>query len=358
MKDSPNLLARLGVALPIIQAPMAGVGTPALAAAVSNAGALGSLGVGAMNAQSARAAIHELRALTSKPFNVNVFVHAPAVADPIREARWLDYLAPHFARFGAKPPTALSEIYTSFVEDDAMLAMLIDERPAVVSFHFGLPSAAKIAALREAGIMLLASATSLDEAAQIHAAGLDGVVAQGAEAGGHRGNFDPSAPDELLGTMALVRRFVREIPLPVIAAGGIMDGAGIAAALALGAQAVQLGTAFVASPESAADAAYRAALLSPDSRTTFISAISGRAARGIKNRLSELGDDPGRPALPDYPIAYDAGKALHAAAKVQGSAAYAAQWAGQAVRLSRAMPAAELVETLVREVREAQTGTI
>ena len=356
MKDSPNLLARLGVALPIIQAPMAGVGTPALAAAVSNAGALGSLGVGAMNAQSARAAIHEFRALSSKPFNVNVFTHAPAVADPVRESRWLEYLAPHFARFGAKPPTALREIYTSFVEDDAMFEMLLDERPAMVSFHFGLPSATKIAALREAGIVLVASATNLDEAAQIQAAGLDGIVAQGAEAGGHRGNFDPSAPDELLGTMALVRLIVREIPLPVIAAGGIMDGAGIAAALALGAQAAQLGTAFVASPESAADAAYRAALLSPDSRTTFISAISGRAARGIKNRFSELGDDPARPALPDYPIAYDAGKALHAAAKAQGSAEYAAQWAGQAVRLTRAMPAAELVETLVRETREAQTN--
>ncbi|MFM0275074.1 nitronate monooxygenase family protein [Paraburkholderia aspalathi] len=355
MKDSPNLLARLGVALPIIQAPMAGVGTPALAAAVSNAGALGSLGVGAMNAQSARAAIHEIRALSSKPFNVNLFTHAPAVADPVREARWLEYLAPHFARFGAKPPAALREIYTSFVEDDAMFEMLLDEHPAMVSFHFGLPSAAKIAALREAGIVLVASATNLDEAAQIHAAGLDGIVAQGAEAGGHRGNFDPSVPDELLGTMALVRLVVREIPLPVIAAGGIMDGAGIAAALALGAQAAQLGTAFVASPESAADAAYRAALLSPDSRTTFISAISGRAARGIVNRFSELGDDPARPALPDYPITYDAGKALHAAAKAQGSAEYAAQWAGQAVRLSRAMPAAELVETLVREIREAQT---
>ena len=358
MKDSPNLLARLGVGLPIIQAPMAGLGTPSLAAAVSNAGALGSLGVGAMNAQGARAAIHQIRALSSKPFNVNVFAHAPAVADPVREARWLEYLAPHFARFGAKPPTALREIYTSFVEDDAMLEMLLEERPAVVSFHFGLPSAEKIAALREAGIMLLASATSLDEATQIHAAGLDGVVAQGAEAGGHRGNFDPSVPDELLGTMALVRLIVREIPLPVIAAGGIMDGAGIAAALALGAQAAQLGTAFVASPESAADAAYRAALLSPHSRTTLISAISGRAARGIENQFSELGDDPRRPALPDYPIAYDAGKALHAAAKAQGSAAYAAQWAGQAVRLSRAMPAAELVETLVREVREAQAGMV
>jgi nitronate monooxygenase len=357
MKDFPDLLARLGVAMPIIQAPMAGVSTPALAAAVSNAGALGSLGFGAMNAQSARAAIHETRALSHKPFNVNFFAHAPAHADAVREARWLEYLAPHFARFGAQPPTALREVFKSFVDDDAMFEMVLEQRPAVVSFHFGLPSAAKIAALRAAGIMLLGSATNLDDAARLHAAGLDGVVAQGVEAGGHRGNFDPSAPDEWLGTLALVRLLVREIPLPVIAAGGIMDGAGIAAALALGAQAAQLGTAFVAAPESAADAAYRAALLNPHSRTTFTSAISGRAARGIANAFSELGEDPQRPALPDYPITYDAGKALHAAAKAQGSAAYAAQWAGQAVRLSRAMPAAELVETLVREMREAQAAS-
>ena len=350
---SSNLLARLGIFLPIIQAPMAGTGTPALAAAVSNAGALGSLGVGAMNAGAARAAIRETRAATGKPFNVNVFTHLPATVDTAREARWLDYLAPEFARFGAAPPAALREIYTSFVEDEDMLAVLLDERPAVVSFHFGLPAAAKIAALRDAGILLLGSATSLDEAAQVAAAGIDGIVAQGAEAGGHRGMFDSSPHDEVLGTMALVRLIAREIPVPVIAAGGIMDGAGIVAALALGAQAAQLGTAFVSSPESAADSAYRAALLDPASRTTFTSAISGRLARGIGNRIVAMGSATERPAPPDYPIAYDAAKALHAAAKAAGNADYAAQWAGQAVRLSRAMPAGELVSTLVREMREA-----
>ncbi|CAB3789302.1 NAD(P)H-dependent flavin oxidoreductase [Pararobbsia alpina] len=351
-----DLLVRLGIAVPIIQAPMAGVGTPALAAAVSNAGALGSLGVGAMNADGARAAIHEIRAASNRPFNVNVFTHVPAVADPAREARWLQYLAPHFARFGVTAPASLREIYTSFVADEAMFEMFLDERPAVVSFHFGLPSAKKIAALKDAGIVLLASATNLDDAAQIAAAGIDGIVAQGVEAGGHRGTFDPALRDEALGTMALVRLIVRESPLPVIASGGIMDGAGIAAALALGAQAAQLGTAFVASPESGADAAYRAALVDPHSRTTFIEAISGRAARGIENRISELDHDPQRPAVPDYPIAYDAGKALHAAAKAQGNSEYAAQWAGQAVRLSRALPAAELVAALMRETVETIEG--
>jgi nitronate monooxygenase len=347
-----DLLARLGMTVPIILAPMAGIGTSALAAAVSNAGGLGSVGVGAMNAAAARSAIQEIRAASDRPFNINVFTHVPAQADPAREARWLQYLAPHFARFGATPPASLREIYTSFVEDESMFEMLLEERPAVVSFHFGLPPEKKIAALKAAGIVLLASATNLDEAARISAAGIDGIVAQGVEAGGHRGAFDPALRDEALGTMALVRLIVRESPLPVIASGGIMDGAGIAAALALGAQAAQLGTAFVASPESAADAVYRAALVNPHSRTTFIESISGRAARGIENRISAFDHDPQRPALPDYPTTYDAGKALHAAAKARGNFEYAAQWAGQAVRLSRALPAAELVATLMREAVE------
>ncbi len=350
---STPLLTRLGISVPVIQAPMAGTSTPALAAAVSNAGGLGSLGMGATTVEGARAMILETRALTSKPFNVNLFVHAPATADAQREARWLAYLAPEFARFGAEPPTALREIYKSAADDDAMLAMLVEERPAVVSFHFGLPEPHIVKGLHDAGIVLLASATSLDEAMQIERAGIDAIVAQGIEAGGHRGVFDPRQPDEGLGTLALVRVLVRHTHLPVIAAGGIMDGAGIAAVLALGAQAAQLGTAFVASPESAADAAYRANIANPAARTTLITSISGRPARGIDNRLAELGRAPERPPFPDYPIAYDAGKALHAAAKAQGNHDYAPHWAGQAVRLSRAMPAAELVATLMREVAQA-----
>lgn len=355
-RRSDVLLARLGISLPIIQAPMAGVGTPALAAAVSNAGALGSLGVGAMNADAARKAIRETRAATSKPFNVNVFAHAPATADARREAQWLDYLAPEFARFDAQPPSALREIYTSFLEDDAMLEMLLEERPAVVSFHFGLPPASKIAALRNAGIALLATATNLDEASQIAAAGIDAIVAQGAEAGGHQGKFEPSAHDEPFGTLALTRMIARESGLPVIAAGGIMDGAGIAGALALGAQAAQLGTAFVLSTESGADAAYRAAFVDPASCSALTVAISGRQARGIDNRFFDLGRDPLSPVFPDYPIAYDAAKALHAAAKARGNSSYAAHWAGQAFRLARAMPAAELVVMLARETRDAIEG--
>lgn len=350
---SRNLLSRLGIRLPIIQAPMAGVSTPAMAAAVSEAGGLGSLGVGAMDAEGARKVIRETRALTSKPFNINVFCHVPAKPDAERESAWLKYLGSAFAEFGATPPGALREIYKSFVVDDAMYQMLLEEKPAVVSFHFGLPAQAWIDALKAAGIVLLASATSLHEARQIEAAGIDAIVAQGFEAGGHRGAFDTEAEDEGLGTFALTRVLVARTNLPVVAAGGIMDGAGIAAVLALGAAAAQLGTAFVAASESAADAAYRAALTADETRpTTLTRAISGRAARGFTSRFTRLGTAAGAPAIPDYPVTYDAGKALHAAAKAKGVSEFAAQWAGQAVPLARSMPSAELVAVLERELRE------
>ncbi|HZR35487.1 MAG TPA: nitronate monooxygenase [Nevskia sp.] len=348
------LLTRLGITKPIIQAPMAGVSTPAMAAAVTNAGGLGSLGVGATDAEGARRMIRETRDLTAGPFNVNLFCHAPATADPLREARWLEWLRPQFAQFGATPPAALKEIYRSFVGDRAMLQMLLDERPAVVSFHFGLPGAEALEALRGAGIALLASATDPREAQQLAAARVDGIVAQGIEGGGHRGVFDPAAVDEGLGTFALTRLLVRAGDIPVIAAGGIMDGAGIAAALALGAQAAQLGTAFVACPESAIDAGYRRALIGqPVDGTVLTATISGRKARGLRNRFTALDDDPRRPPPPDYPIAYDAGKALHAAAKAQGEFGYGAQWAGQGAPLVRALPAGQLVEVLMREFEEA-----
>jgi nitronate monooxygenase len=352
--DDRALLRSLGIQKPIIQAPMAGVTTPALAAAVSNAGGLGSLGVGAMNADGARKAIRQTRELTSKPFNINVFCHRPATPDAAVERTWLEWLAPVYRQYGATPPQSLAEIYTSFVVDQPMQAMLLEEKPAVVSFHFGLPSDAVIAALKHAGIRLLASATNLDEAAAAAEAGVDAIVAQGIEAGGHRGVFDTTARDERLGTFALTRLLVREFDVPVIAAGGIMDGAGIAAALALGAQAAQLGTAFVACPETSIDEGYRSALLSDAARhTTFTSAISGRVARSMVNRFTALGEDAQAPRTPDYPIAYDAGKALNAAAKAKGEFGYGAQWAGQAAPLARALPAGELMAQLERETRES-----
>ena len=348
-----KLLELLEIDAPIIQAPMAGVSTPEMAAAVSNAGALGSIGVGATNAAGAQQMITAFRARSRRSLHVNVFCHAPARADHARESRWLDLLRPQFARFGATPPTILKEIYRSFVADDDMLAMLLAEKPKVVSFHFGIPSRERITALRDAGIVLLGSATSLAEARALVAADVDAIVAQGYEAGGHRGVFDPDADDSRLGTFALTRLLVRETDRPVIAAGGIMDGAGIAAALRLGASAAQLGTAFVACDESQADAGHRAALKSDAAlHTVMTRAISGRPARSLANRFTALGRDVDPRDVPDYPIAYDAGKALHAAGRAQGEFGFGAQWAGQGAPLSRAMPAADLVALLRREMVE------
>jgi nitronate monooxygenase len=347
------LLRKLGIELPIVQAPMAGVSTPEMAATVSNAGGLGSIGIGSVDAETARKMIAAVRSNTDRPFNVNVFCHQPAASDAARESAWLARLTPEFARYGTKPPARLSEIYQTFLTDDAKLAVLLAERPAVVSFHFGLPARDRIEALRAAGIILLATATSLEEGKAIAAAGINAVVAQGYEAGGHRGVFEPRGPDDQLGTMALTRLLAAKLDVPVIAAGGIMDGAGIAASLMLGAAAAQLGTAFIACPESSADAAYRAALLGPPAHhTVMTAAISGRPARCLANRFTALAISFDREAIPDYPIAYDAAKQLHAAAKAAGEFGYGAQWAGQGAPLARAAPASELMASLRSEMEK------
>jgi nitronate monooxygenase len=350
-----ELLRRLELELPIIQAPMAGVSTPAMAAAVSNAGALGSMGIGAVNVAGAEKMIREARELSRRALHINAFCHAPAKADPVIESAWIERLRPHFTRFGGQPPEALQEIYTSFSVDDGMLELLVRLRPEVVSFHFGVPSGERLQALRKAGCVLLASATNLAEANTAVAAGVDAVIAQGYEAGGHRGVFDPHAPDDRLGTLALTRLLVRKLGgVPVIAAGGIMDGAGIAAALRLGAVAAQLGTAFVGCPESSADQGYRAALRSDATLHTVITAaVSGRPARCLANRFTELGESVSPGEIPAYPVAYDAGKSLHAVAKASGEFGYGAQWAGQGAPLARALPAGELVGQLAVELEAA-----
>lgn len=357
--SSQPLLDLLQIDWPIIQAPMAGTSTPALAAAVANAGGLGAIGVGAVNAAAAGEMIAAVRERSNRSFNVNVFCHQPAQAEPAREAAWLTRLRPEFEAVGAAPPAGLHEIYKSFVQDEAMLAVFLATRPKVVSFHFGLPAPAWIKALRDAGIILLSSATSLDEARLAAAAGVHAVVAQGYEAGGHRGVFDPDAEDAQLGTLALVRILTRALELPVIAAGGIMDGAGIAAALRLGAAAAQLGTAFILSDESAADDGYRAALASDAAHHTVITrAISGRPARCLANRFTAFGAGIPPAEIPAYPNAYDAGKALHAAAKAAGEFGYGAQWAGQGAPLARARPAGQLMAALIAELTAAQGGAI
>jgi nitronate monooxygenase len=352
-----NLSDHLKLTVPLVQAPMAEVSTPLLASCVSNAGGLGSIGVGATDAVGARTMIEELRGRTDQVFNVNVFVHDTPKQDPVREASWLDGLAPIFAEFGVAAPTTLKTIYTSFNDDPDMLTMLLETAPPVVSFHFGLPSADVIAALHRRDIVLMATATSVDEAIAIEAAGIDAIVAQGIEAGGHRGVFDPAARDDALGVSVLTRLLVRHGGLPIVSAGGIMDGAGIAAALDLGAIAAQLGTAFIACPESGADEAYRAVFMGPQGyHTTLTSLISGRPARALANRFTALDDRLAGRFPPDYPIAYDAGKALHAAAKADGEHGFGAQWAGQGAPLARAMSATQLVETLRAELEHCRAG--
>ncbi|WAC21360.1 nitronate monooxygenase [Luteolibacter sp. SL250] len=346
-----DFLRRLGIRHPIIQAPMAGVSTPRLAAAVSQAGGLGSISIGAATVDQAERMIAETRALTALPFNVNVFCHAPAVRDVGRESGWLAHLAPLFRQVDAEPPTALEEIYRSFLADEDMLGLLLAARPAVVSFHFGLPDADWIGAMREADIVTIATATNLHEAEMIGAAGVDAIVAQGIEAGGHRGMFDPDADDERLDTASLVRLLMENSGLPVIAAGGIMDGRGIRAALDEGAAAAQLGTAFIACPESSASAAYRRRLLGAGTGETLLtSVISGRPARGFPNGLTRHADIPASPPVPAYPVAYDAAKQLHATALVSGSDSFAVQWAGTGAAHARGLPAAELMAALVREL--------
>jgi len=348
------LLARIGIELPIFQAPMAGTSTPAMAAAVSNAGALGALGLAAEKLEGAGRMIAATRALTDRPFNVNVFCHRPAVPDAQVEAAWILRFRPEFAALGAEPPGKLREIYQTFRGNQAMTALLLETRPAVVSFHFGLPDQDQIGALKQAGIILFGSATSVAEGQMLADAGLDAIVAQGYEAGGHRGVFDENAPDDRLGSFALTHLLARRINLPAIAAGGIMDGAGIAAALKLGAAAAQLGTAFVGCPESAADDGYRAALAGDAANhTSMTRAISGRPARCLANHFTRLAEEIPDCDVPSYPITYDLGKALHAAGKARGEFGFGAQWAGQGAPLSRPMPAAELVKLLAAELAAA-----
>ena len=333
---------------------MAGISTPALAAAVTNAGGLGSISVGASTTDDARYMIQAMSAATDGPFNVNVFCHAPAVRDVSRESAWIAHLASLFAELGGAPPSALHEIYISFLADPSMQSLLLDLQPPIISFHFGLPPDHFIRACKAAGIYLIATATSQAEAQAAQQAGMDALVAQGIQAGGHRGVFDPGGDDEQLETIDLVKLIVDKTNMPVIAAGAIMNGADIAAALDAGAIAVQMGTAFVACPESAATSDHRARMAHADASDIVLTdVISGRPARGLRNRLVDYGEaSDSSPAA--YPVAYDAAKQLNALAVKQGKHDYAAQWAGIGAARCRALPADELVALLVRELEEAR----
>ncbi len=341
--------ARLGLELPLVQAPMAGFQGAALAAAVSGAGALGSLPGAAMTPQALRDAVGELRRDGGLPVNLNFFCHTQPAADPAREAAWRAALQPYYEELGlSQSAIGSGPGRLPFGEEaaDAIEAL----RPEVVSFHFGLPPAPLLERVRRAGAQVWSSATTVAEAQWLAAHGVDAIIAQGVDAGGHRGTFLNAAAsfglDAQLRTLALLPSVLQAVRVPVIAAGGIADADGVAAALRLGASAVQLGTAFLLCTEATTSAVHRAALQSEAGRRTALTNLfSGRPARGIVNRLMrELGPISTLP--PAFPSAVNALAPLRAAAEQAGRGDFSPLWAGQDVSGCRAVPARQLVKAL------------
>jgi len=342
------LLERLGIRHPLMLAPMAGgPSTPALAAAVSEAGGLGSYGAAYLSSSKVRDVIREIRATTSRPFAINLFADDGVAADPAALRAAQQALAKYRGELGL-PPAALA------VESVALLdafPVLLEEKVPVFSFTFGIPPREILDACRSAGIFTLGTATSVAEGRALEDAGVDAVVAQGSEAGGHRGTFDRDADPPLIGTMALVPQLVDAVRIPVVAAGGIMDGRGVAAALALGAQAASLGTAFLLCPEAGTSAPYRTALRQArDASTVITRAFSGRAARGLANRFTrEMSAAP----IASYPVQNGLTRDIRAAAARAGDSELLSLWAGQAAPLARELAAGTLVAQIMRETNEA-----
>ena len=333
-----------GIELPIVQAPMAGVQDSALALAVSAGGGLGSLPCAMLGGAALREQLAALAA-GGRPFNVNFFCHAPPAPDDAREAAWREALAPYYREYGIDARTiAPGPGRAPFGDESA--ALLETFRPCVVSFHFGLPEPALLARVKATGAKVIASATTVDEARWLEARGADAVIAQGVEAGGHRGIFLSDDLTTQVGTLALVPQIVRAVRVPVIAAGGIADARGVAAALALGAVAAQVGTAFLLCPEATTSAVHRAALASEAARHTALTTLfTGRPARAIVNRLMrELG--PLSPLAPAFPLAVGALAPLRAAAERGSSGDFSPLWSGQNASGCRALPAAELTRAL------------
>ncbi len=331
----------LGIELPIIQAPMAGVQGSALAVAVSNAGGLGSLPCALLGLDAMRNELAVIKAQTGKPCNVNFFCHTPPTASAEREAAWRAALSPYYQEFGidadAIPIGPGRSPFSSEAAD-----VLGEFKPAVVSFHFGLPSAELLARVKAWGTKILSSATTVAEAHWLEAHGVDAVIAQGLEAGGHRGIFLSEDLTTQLGTFALVSQVVREVNVPVIAAGGIADARGVAAAIALGASGVQIGTAYLLCPESTTSAVHRTALKSDAaSHTALTNVFTGRPARGIVNRImKELG--PISTAAPAFPLATSAVAPLRAKAESRSSGDFSPLWSGQNASGCKEVPAAQL----------------
>ena len=341
----------LGIEHPIIQAPMAGPVFSDMVVAVSEAGGLGSLPCALMDEERLRAELGIIRQRTDKPFNVNFFCHTPPAFDAAREARWRERLRPYYLELGLDPEMDVAP--SNRTPFDAALCELVEEfRPQVVSFHFGLPEEELLGRVKASGAKVISSATTVAEAVWLEENGCDAIIAQGAEAGGHRGNFLSDDMATQIGTFALVPQVVDAVTVPVIAAGGIADARGIAAAFALGAAAAQVGTAYLYTPEARVAPLHREALRSAAaSETALTNVFTGRPARGIVNRIMReagpLSDD-----APAFPLAGGAMAPLRAVTEKAGSADFMSLWAGQAARLSREMGAAELTRALAEKALE------
>ena len=339
----------LGIELPIIQAPMAGVQGSALAVAVSNVGGLGSLPCAMLSLDAIFNELAAIKAQTSKPFNVNFFCHAPPTPSAEREAAWRATLAPYYNEHGIDVDTIPVGPGRSPFSSEAA-DVLNEFKPAVVSFHFGLPSVALLARVKAWGSKILSSATTIEEGRWLEAHGVDAIIAQGLEAGGHRGMFLSDDLTTQVGTIALLPQMLRAVKLPVIAAGGIADARGVAAAMALGAAGVQIGTAYLLCPEVTTSAVHRAALKSEAARHTALTNLfTGRPARGIMNRImKELG--PISTAAPAFPLATAAIAPLRANAEARGFGDFSSLWSGQNASGCKEIPAAQLTRELAADI--------
>lgn len=339
---------RLGLQVPLIQAPMAGVQVHALTVAVSETGGLGSLPAAMLTPAALREELQAIRASTARPFNLNFFCHAEPAPDAAAEAAWLDALRPYYDELGVDASKIGLGASRAPFSDDA--AALVEEfRPPVVSFHFGLPNAPLLQRVKRSGAFVLSSATTVDEARWLEAHGADAVIAQGLEAGGHRGHFLSDDLSRQLGSFALLPQVKAAVRVPVIAAGGIADAAGVAAAMALGADGVQIGTAYLLCPEATTSALHRAALQSEAAaHTALTNLFTGRPARGIVNRvMRELGLQRAAPH-PAFPRSTAALAPLRAAAEARGNSDFSPLWSGQNNSGCRAIPAAEMTRALCR----------
>jgi nitronate monooxygenase len=355
MWPDQRLLGLFTIDLPIVLAPMAGAMDETLAIAVAQAGGLGSLPCAMLTADQVREQMARYRDATGgKPVNLNFFAHTPPVPDNAREHAWRERLAPYYRELGVDPAAPV-KASSRAPFDEAFCGVVEDLKPEVVSFHFGLPPPELVKRVKAAGCVMIASATSAKEARWLAERGCDAIIAQGYEAGGHRGMFLTEDITTQAGTMALVPQMVDAVDVPVIAAGGIADARGIVAAFALGAAGVQIGSAFLPCPESKISAPHRAALAdASDDSTAITNVMSGRPARGFVNRIMrEVG--PMSDIAPAFPLAGGALAPLAAKAMAQGSGGFSSLWAGQAARLSPAMPAGELTLKLAGEAEALMT---